>query len=450
MSVSRRRFLKLTLATASAAALAACGAQRAPAPTSTPGAVGGLPSNATAVPSTTPAVPSTTPPPTIAAPSQTPAALLPTATSAATATLGAEPAAATATVAATSTTATPAAAAASLVARNPKRVWGWLRMMSLSRVPSSEATYRANTGNIDVVMPLNGGKLQVDGKWLQEDPKLQDPWPQALPKLARSAGQLYMPAMGNDNEGLAAVLDSVGRQTYATEQLITLAHSRFDAPWDGVYLDLEGLEANYQKQMSGFLYRIAKAVKDAGLLLGVSVGGVYQDPDPTNSQQQQDVYGLPVVAEVADFVDVRLYDYWSPAPRSIAPYWWVEACVQYVLGKGIPADRLSASLANFSRYWVQSDNSPSEDLTYGEAMQMLQQAGVTPQWVERNGNGLVRENYAQLGSGHMWLHDAKTYQFGLDLVDQYKLRGNAVFTPGMGDPAEWQAIGQWRARRLKA
>jgi hypothetical protein len=417
MPVSRRRFLKLALTTASAAALAACGAKPTPTPTPTPTSA-----------------PSVTPPPTAAASS---AAV-------------AEAAVAATRVPPTATAVAPTATAASLAARNPKLVWGWLRMLNLSSIPSSGAMYQAHIKDIDVAMPLNGGKLQVDGKWLQETPKLDEAWPRMLPRLARSAGQLYMPAMGNDPEGLAAVLDSVGLQDWAAEQLVTLAQSRFDAPWDGVYLDLEGLEANYQTPMSGFLYRIAKAVKGAGLLLGVSVGGIYQDPIANNSQQQQDMWGLPVVAEVADFVDVRVYDYWSPQPYSIAPYWWVQACIEYALSKGIRPETLSASLANFSRYWVSSSNNQTEDLTYEGAMQIIQQAGVTPQLVEQDQQGLVREKYAQIGGGHIWMHDAETYQFGLDLVDKYKLRGHAVFTPGMGDPKEWQAIGDWRAKRIKA
>ena len=116
--------------------------------------------------------------------------------------------------------------------------------------------------------------------------------------------------------------------------LVAMAQSgRFDSPWDGVYLDFEGVEADYHQAMSDFLDRIARAVKDAGMLLGVSVGGVYNDPGVIPSAPE-DVYDLKVVSELADTVDIRCYDYWYPPPRSIAPFWWIEACLQYGLGQG--------------------------------------------------------------------------------------------------------------------
>lgn len=37
------------------------------------------------------------------------------------------------------------------------------------------------------------------------------------------------------------------------------------------------------------------------------------------------------------------HDYWNPAPVSIVPCWWIEAYIQYALGKGIDPDKLICS-----------------------------------------------------------------------------------------------------------
>ena len=83
-------------------------------------------------------------------------------------------------------------------------------------------------------------------------------------------------------------------------------------------------------------------------------------------------------------------------------------------------------------------------------MDLLQQAGAEPEWVERNDHGLVREKRATVGAGHLWIHDGDTYRGGLDLIDKYRLRGNAIFAPGMGDPADWPIIAAWKERRQDA
>ena len=255
-----------------------------------------------------------------------------------------------------------------------------------------------------------------------------------------------MPGMGNDRQGTLAVLADPQLQTTAAAHLVELARSgRFDSPWDGVYLDIEGIAFSHRSDMSGFLYRLARAVKDAGLLFGVSVGGVTQAD--TGNPDRDDALDLGVASEVADFVDLRCYDYASDPPLSIAPYWWVEACVQYALKKGVSPEQMTLGLASFSQYWPDSDAGPQQQITHDKAMQIVKDAGATVEWIESNQNGLVRESYARLGSGHLWIHDERSYRYGLDLVDQYGLLSSTIFAPGMGNVGLWQTIEAWEQTR---
>ena len=151
-----------------------------------------------------------------------------------------------------------------------------------------------------------------------------------------------------------------------------------------------------------------------------------------------------MVAEVADYVDLRCFGYWAPQPRSIGPYWWLIACIDYALGYGIDPHRMTLGLGNFSRYWPDSGSGQSEEITYELAMQLVRDQGATVEWIESNANGLVREWYAALTQGHIWIHDATTIRHGLDLIDLYQLRGITLLAPGMGDDLHWQAIHQWR------
>lgn len=320
-----------------------------------------------------------------------------------------------------------------------RTVWAWLRMFEVKGdygVPTSELAYKANLANVDVVMPLNGGKLQANGTWQQESWKIDPDWPQSLPGIAKSAGHGYMPAVGNDREGILDVLDSPDLQLSAAENLLALAtYDRFDAPWDGVYLDLEGIPSTRRQQLSDFYYLLSEKIKPTGLSLGVSVAGHIEDIGTHN---------FSVVAEVADFVDIRCYGYWSPLPRSIGPYWWLEACTQFALDQGIDPAKLTLGLGNFSKYWPDSGQNDSVEIPFDLAIQLIGEAGSHIEWIECNQNGLIRESFATLKAGHMWIHDGLTIKYGLNLVNQLGLLGAALFAPGMGDGFHWQVIGDWR------
>jgi spore germination protein YaaH len=341
--------------------------------------------------------------------------------------------------------ATPAVPRTQVDMQGRKQVFAWLRMLQVREVPTSEEHFTQYIDSIDVAMPLNGGVLMGDGDWLQEDYKISGPWQSNLGRQSARAGVVFMPGVGNDRDGILDVLDSPRRQEYAVERLLKLAtDERVDAPWDGVYLDLEGAPYAYRSQMSGFLYRIARGVKGAGLLLGISVGGVTQQG--TGTETEDDAVDLGVAGELGDYVDLRCYDYIGPPPRSIAPHWWIEACIEYALKKGVRPEQMTLGLASFSQYWRDSNERSSEQMTYDMAIRLVREAGSQVEWVERDDRGLVREEFARVGRGHLWMTSERTYRNGLDFVDRYGLLGNTMFTPGMGNDTQWREIEEWRAR----
>jgi spore germination protein YaaH len=314
-------------------------------------------------------------------------------------------------------------------------------------MPSSEAAYLANLDKIDVVMPLNGGKLQADGTWLQEDWAISPHWPQSLPSIARNASHLYMPGVGNDRAGIVTVLDNPALQAIAAHNLVTLATSgRFDSPWDGIYLDLEGIPLAYQRPLSDFLYILSDEIRQSGLIVGISTRG--RTGDMGSDYEDAYTYDFAVVGQTADYFDMQCYGYWNPSPRSISPYWWIEACIQYALSKQIARERITLGLGNFSKYWPESTSAFADEITYDRAIQLVADAGAALQWIEQNQNGTVREYFATVGAGHIWIHNGDTYRHGLDLIDRYDLLGNTLFITGAGDDLTWQTIKAWRTTRV--
>ena len=170
-----------------------------------------------------------------------------------------------------------------------KDVYAWLRTVAVAGEfpgPTSEDAYLANLGTINTVHPDNGGKLQADGTWLQESGKIAHPWPQSIPGIAQTNGHLYMPMVECDRSAILDGLDNPAVQEAAASNLVALAESgRFDSPWDGVCLDLEGIPSAYKDKLSDFLYLISYKVRAAGFPLAIWVRGKVSDPGPDYDQR---------------------------------------------------------------------------------------------------------------------------------------------------------------------
>lgn len=322
----------------------------------------------------------------------------------------------------------------------PLKSWVWLRMFRVGGafpIPSSEEAYMAHLDQIDVAMPTNGGKLQADGTWLQESIKTDSEWARALKDIAHGAGQQYIPVVNNDREGVLTMLENPALYDAATDELLELAlHSRYDAPWDGVLLDIESVPPPYSENLRAFYLTLVERVKAEGLPVGISAAGRISDFG---------THDFELMGDIADFVDLRCYGYTEPKPKSIAPYWWLEASIQFALKSGIAPDRLVLGLGNFSKYWPDSTKYDFVEMTYDEAMDLVSSFGAEIQWIERNINGRIREHYADIGTeGHIWIHSWLTHKYGLSLVDEYDLLGTSLFAPGMGDEKHWDEIAHWR------
>lgn len=290
--------------------------------------------------------------------------------------------------------------------------------------------------------------MQDDGTWLQEAWKLDPAWPQSLPGIAHANEQLYIPSMGNDTDGILIVLDSSALQQAAATNLVALATAgRFDSPWDGVHLDLEGIPSAYKNKLSDFLRVLSDAIRGAGLTCAISVRGKVSDPGPDYDSAYS--YDFSILDEVADYVDLRLYGFWKPLDdpyqdKSVGPYWWLSDCIDYALSQGIPANKLFLAYGTFAMYYPDSAAIDSSSPTYAQALTLCNDNATYLGWVETGAYGRVREKKAILGAGHAWAHDADVARHAMGLITDNALGGLAYYIPGMEDDATWTAISDWR------
>ena len=320
-----------------------------------------------------------------------------------------------------------------------RQVWSFLRLTDPWPIPSSEAVYHEHTALIDALMPVNGGRLDPDGTWYRA-PKFTDtPWPQSLPGLAKAHDQIYAPMAWAKLYSLPALQTGALRQAAAVS-LVERATQSPDSPWDMITLHTESIPSENKAAMSDLFVRLKCEADKAMIPINIVVRGITADDGGPGWALCHD-YG--VLAEVADYVTMTCSIHRSQ-PRAMAPHWWVNECIDYALSKGIAAERLVLGVGLFSRYWVDSDDPKGAAIPYGQAQAIIRDWGVSPEWIEEDENGLLRELQATDGAGLVSFREARTMYDVLSLAARRGLHGVAPFIAGMGDATQWAVIDNWR------
>lgn len=316
------------------------------------------------------------------------------------------------------------------------QVRAFVATASIGGKPSGEVDYKAHLDLIDTVLVNNGGLLQSDGSWLQVDRDVNNDFAQELPTIAQAAGHEYIPVVnpgtGTDKTDLMTVLDDSDLQEIAAAGIVTLATTRFDAPWDAVGYDICFVTPEYVGKHEEFLLLIAETLHGAGLRFAPICQAWL--PDYANR-----LPSLSVIAQIADTFDHYCYN-WTD---SVGPYWWGNARTVEALPI-VPAAKTYLGIGNFSLYWPVTEEADCSAITHAQAMTIIASNGATVQWIESDGNGLVREKYAKVGAGHIWLSDGDCLRFRFSLADEYGLAGIMLYAPGLGETTTWNAIRRWK------
>jgi spore germination protein YaaH len=315
---------------------------------------------------------------------------------------------------------------------------------------TSEESYRMHSREFDTAIPCNGGVLQADGSWLQQRERTENAWAQTLPLLAQDNGHAYMPCVSNDETGILSVLGDPVLQVTAARNLIRLASTRYDYPWDGVMLDLERIPSARKEDLSRFYHVLSDHIRQEGLRLGIWARGKVSDPGPDYDHAYANDFS--VLARLADWVDLGCYGYWNPIgivmDRSMGPYWWQQDCISYALSQGVAERQLRLGAGLFSMYYPNSNvNAGRREVVHSQAQAIIAAAGGAQVWVENGAFGIVREWLANLAGSHVWLHDERTLQHSVDLVSDRGLEGLSLFGLGMESEETLSALPSLPTRR---
>lgn len=307
-----------------------------------------------------------------------------------------------------------------------------MQMDDLSARPASRASYDVHGGSLDAIHPVNGGRCDGSGVWLQRETQ----YDHTLKAVAHGAGQVYMPTVWIESaESFQAILDSPALSARSIENLVELAIEREDGPWDGVDFDIETISDDYRDRLTAWFERAISALHMQGLTTNITATAAYKDA----GQPGRHFLDFAALKDVADTITPMLYSSSGMDPNT-APgaYRFSQKVLEYVLGKGVPPEKVYAGLGVTSRYTGTGGLHMSYD--YGQSL--LEAPAF---WYELGDDSrrfaLKRAQWDDRG---LWVVDVDTLRIHLNLVNEYGLGGACLFVLGSEDAAIWPAIKDWQ------
>ena len=229
---------------------------------------------------------------------------------------------------------------------------------------------------------------------------------------------------------------------------------------DGWQFDMEGLNIEDRDNFTSFFRETADSLHKYNLQLSAALVHAVENVGGTTAyldflyENWRAGYNFKELAEAGDFISIMSYDQHTrrTTPGPVAGADWVERIVQYLLAEGVPAEKLSLGIPNYSDYWFtdyteeKGGFSNARQVGYKEVQYLLGKYSAKPVWNAKAGcNYAVWDNDGTFE--YLYMEDAQSLKPKLDISEKYKLRGISVWVLGSEDPAFWDTLDKMTKRK---
>ncbi|MDB5030552.1 glycosyl hydrolase family 18 protein [Mucilaginibacter sp.] len=229
---------------------------------------------------------------------------------------------------------------------------------------------------------------------------------------------------------------------------------------DGWQFDMEGLNITDRDNFTSFFKETAEALHHEKLQLSAALVHTIENvggPTAYHSflfENWRAGYNFKELAAVGDFLSIMTYDQHTrrTPPGPVAGVDWMERIVKYLLDEGVPAQKLSLGIPDYSVHWFpdyteeRGGFSNGQQIGYNTVQYLLGKYNVKPIWNEKAGcNYAVWDNDGVYE--YLYIEDAQSLKPKLSILAKYKLRGISVWALGREDLAFWDVLGKETKRR---
>lgn len=271
-------------------------------------------------------------------------------------------------------------------------------------------------------------------------------------ELAKKKGIKVMPLFASfDQRGIHALLTSDAARKEAIRLMLFYARMFNFYGWqfdmENVYFADKDAYTSFFKQTADSLHKYGFAISSA------IVKSEHPAPESANPAYNRFMYenwsgafDIPAIAAASDFISVMTYDqhiaYTPPGPVAGIP--WMTRIVKYLLDSGIPADKISLGIPDYSDFWYPANGnrgpgSTRDEISYAGAKDLLDRYQATAEWMQ---DQQVWFTHWETGGVFNWMfiEDARSFLPKLKIAAANHLRGISVWVIGSEDPEIWNVL----------
>ncbi len=228
-----------------------------------------------------------------------------------------------------------------------------------------------------------------------------------------------------------ALLRSKTARSKAISEILNLLKSN---GYSGVNIDFEGVPVADRPYLTAFFRELSNSLRANNYLVTAAL------PAKTAAEEWSawsGAYDYQAIAPYLDLAVIMSYDqhYVNGPPGPVAAKPWVERVISYALRHFSP-QKLIMGLAAYGYDW--SGNS-GRALNYAAIQSLINQYKIAPKWHEQYQTPYF--TYTKSGVKHeVWYENRQSTAAKLELIDQYNLRGVAIWRLGYEDPGIWNVL----------
>jgi len=322
----------------------------------------------------------------------------------------------------------------------------------------SQNSYESFVQHVDQISIVCPAAYHIDGDGVITgfvDPRVL--------KLANEKGVKVMPLFATfDQTEEHELLNSVAARDEAIRLMLFYAR---EFNYYGWQFDVENMNLRDRDTYTSFYQQASDSLHKYGLKISMAIVKSDQPaPESGNPAFARFLYendfgafDVPKIADASDFISFMTYDQHTSLtpPGPVAGMPWFTRMLDYLIKLGIPADKISIGLPDYSDYWFPTwdekhgAHSTRDEISYSAVQNLLDEFGATETWMPDQDESYA---YWEEGGVFNWLfvEDAKSFGAKLELAKKNHLLGISVWVLGMEDPAIWNILArEARTTRIK-
>jgi spore germination protein YaaH len=259
-----------------------------------------------------------------------------------------------------------------------------------------------------------------------------------LVRIAREHNVRIIPSIHNVTANPAAVVPVLRNPQIRARHVQAIVDEVLARDYDGIDIDYESLDSSLRPYYTSFIQELSTALRTHDRMLTVAVHAKASDFGGLGGFQDWAAIG-PYV----DQLRIMTYDYhWRGSnPGPVAPAYWIEAVTEYARSVVDPS-KVMLGVHFYGYDWPPGGNATARPWRIIE--DIINQQGVTVNFVERNAQGRVEESYftyrTAQGLRTVWFMTETGLQSKIRTVQEADLAGIAIWQLGYEKPEYWTAV----------